>query len=301
MVVPRLVEGAHELELEARAVRGEDGVAAREGTPEGPRDDRVDVLLRVLLLGPEREVERHPDLALVALVVLLQDLAGPLEHPRDLVEHAERRFPARGIEARRGVEGPAEREPALLREPGERVGLLESPDEPVVRQEHLVEQDLGRPVRHRAALLGPDRAREGGVEGLVVVPGLEGVRAPLGVEGVLLLEEPLRRLDVGPELLHRLEVARVVVVVEEVGVQDEPARGVAERLEMRAGLVRERRRRPVPPTRGFAGCASRCLGRVLPMWGSSGIWNPKLNEWFRPGIHSMRKLPPVPKRPPRLK
>ena len=230
VVVARLVERAHELELEARAVRGEDGVAPGEGTPEGPRDDRVDVLLRVLLLRPEREVERHPDLALVPLVVLLQGVAGPLEHPRDLVEHAERRLPARGVEARCRLEGTAECPPARLREPGERVGLLESPDEPVVRQQHLVEQDLGRPVRHRAALLGPDRAREGGVEGLVVVPGLEGVRAPLGVEGVLLLEEALRRLDVGPELLHRLEVARVVVVVEEVRVQDEPAPGVAERL-----------------------------------------------------------------------
>ena len=51
----------------------------------------------------------------------------------------------------------------------------------------------------------------------------------------------------------------------------------------------------------FGGLALRCLGRVLPMWGSSGIWNPKLNEWFRPGIHSTRKLPPVPNKPPRLK
>ena len=42
-------------------------------------------------------------------------------------------------------------------------------------------------------------------------------------------------------------------------------------------------------------------GRVCPMWGSRGIWKPKLNDWPRVGIHSMRKLPPVPKIPPRRK
>ena len=68
-----------------------------KGAPEGPRDEGVDLLLRVLLVGAqEREVERHPDVALVAVVVLLQELAGArLDIAQELVEHAERRGPAR--------------------------------------------------------------------------------------------------------------------------------------------------------------------------------------------------------------
>jgi len=52
---------------------------------------------------------------------------------------------------------------------------------------------------------------------------------------------------------------------------------------------------------GFGRATSVFLTRVFPMCGSSGIWKPILKDCPRVGIHSMRKLPPVPNKPPRRK
>ena len=238
----------HELDLEAGGAGGKHRVPPLERSPEGPLDQRVQLLLAIVILVPHREGERQPHLALVPVPVLVGDPAPVLDQLQKTVVGAQGPGPLVGREPATGVEGSREDQASLLRQPRQCVGLLEPPEESVVGEEDLVEKDLPDLVGDLAPALRAYRRGESPVDRLVVVAALLDEGVPLRMALVRLVECALHPLELAAKGLHGTLVAPLVLVGEQVGVDDEPSPRVTHVLEgvLRGlGQAQGRRRRPL--------------------------------------------------------
>ena len=181
MVVAGREDAAVQRELPLLPVPVEDQVAADERRPLRAGEDGVELLLGVVLLGPQRELERDPEHARVGQALLPPPLAQLLDRP-DVVLEDEAHRACRRSGCRGRAEGRAEALPRLRREAPELLGLLVLPEEPVVRVDDLFEDDLARRWRRArrpwacasASARPPPRARTRGRAGR----GGSGPRSP---------------------------------------------------------------------------------------------------------------------------
>ena len=262
------VDRAPQLDLELLAAQVEHDVAADEGGALGLREDRVELCLGVVLLGPERELKRQPGEARVRLQLLHPPGARLLDDREVLGEDGED-----GVATPGGgaccVEPGREALSRLRGEAPELLRPLVLPEEAVVRVQHLVEDDLARESAQPGA--GGPRLRPGRSRGeaerqvdLVVEDADLGLHADaLRAQGARLADQPLELEDALAALRERL-LAVGPLVGPEGGAQDRdrPRGGV--RLAHRGGHrgVHRRARRRLPPGHVDLGVAEARLAHV---------------------------------------
>ena len=238
MVVLGRADRPPQLHLELLAGPVEHRVAADERRSLRARDDRVDLLLGVVLLVPQHQLEREPGEPRVGLEPLHPPLPRLFEDPQVVLEDVEDGVAARAGQARR-VEPRHEALPRPRDEPPELFRPLVLAEEAVVRVEHLVERDVARRRRDRSALRPRlRRARAGGepegeVEPVVEDADLAFHAHAVGAIGARLADELLELHDLPPGALQGPHTVGPVVRPEGRAEDGDPPRGRAHLLHRR--------------------------------------------------------------------
>jgi hypothetical protein len=142
-----------ELELELLAGDVDRGVAAGELRSESALDQRVDLGARVVLLGPQDELQRQPGAPAVTPAALEDPLLHRLQRRVPAIVGSKHRVAIRRLQARRALDPRREPLPGCLPEPGQSIGPLVLGHQPVVGEEYLIEHRGARTVGDRGSEL----------------------------------------------------------------------------------------------------------------------------------------------------